>query len=260
LRGLLLASFAAAYMSTISTQLNWGASYLVNDLYLRCVRPGASVRRQVAASRLATLFLFAASAVVTARLDSIAGAWRILLSLGAGTGLVYILRWYWWRINAWSEISAMVASMIVSTVLQAGFGLRSEEPREFAWLMLLTMGISTVVWVSATYLTAPTPDDTLVAFYHRVRPGGPGWRRVAMAAGYGAEPMDGGALNWSNWVAGVIAVYATLFGSGRLIFGQTMQGIGLLVLAALAFAWIARSLAPAEGVNPARVPAASGSS
>jgi hypothetical protein len=218
------------------------------------------VRRQVAASRLATLFLFAASAVVTARLDSIAGAWRILLSLGAGTGLVYILRWYWWRINAWSEISAMVASMIVSTVLQAGFGLRSEEPRQFAWLMLLTVGISTVVWVSATYLTAPTPDDTLVAFYHRVRPGGPGWRRVAMAAGYGAEPMDGGALNWTNWVAGVVAVYASLFGSGRLIFGQTLQGIGLLALAALAFAWIARSLARAEGVTPARAPAASGSS
>lgn len=247
LKGLLIASFAAAYMSTISTQLNWGASYLVNDLYLRFVNPDASERRLVAVSRLATLFLFAASALVTANLGSIEGAWRILLALGAGTGLVYILRWYWWRINAWSEISAMVASLVVSVVLQTGFGLDSDEPREFARLMLLTVGISTFVWVAATYLTRPTPDATLIAFYRRVRPGGPGWRRVAEAAGFGPEPIDGGALNWTNWVAGVVAVYATLFGSGRLIFGDTAEGIGLLVLAGLAFAWIARTFDRREG-------------
>jgi SSS family solute:Na+ symporter len=241
LRGLLLASFAAAYMSTISTQLNWGASYLVNDLYLRFMNPEASQRRQVAVSRVATLLLFALSAVVTANLESIEGAWKILLALGAGTGLVYILRWYWWRINAWSEISAMMTSLVVSIVLQRGFDLDSADPREFAHLMLLTVGISTVVWVATTYLTRPTPDATLVAFYRRVRPGGPGWRRVAEAAGFGAEPIDGGALNWTNWIAGVVAVYSTLFGMGRLIFGDTLEGLLLLGLAAAAFFWIARA-------------------
>lgn len=241
LRGLLLASFAAAYMSTISTQLNWGASYLVNDLYLRFVDPESSERRRVAVSRLATVLLFVASALVTANLKSIEGAWKILLALGAGTGLVHILRWYWWRINAWSEISAMVASLLVSTLLQTGFGLNPDDPREFAFLMLLTVAFSTVAWVATTYLTRPTPEATLIAFYRRVRPGGPGWRRIAEAAGFGAEPIDGGALNWTNWVAGVVAVYATLFGSGRLIFGELLAGLGLLVLAGFAFAWIARS-------------------
>lgn len=241
LRGLLLASFAAAYMSTISTQLNWGASYLVNDLYLRFWRPAATERQRVAVSRVATLLLFLLSALVTARLTSIEGAWRILLALGAGTGLVYILRWYWWRINAWSEISAMLASLLVSVLLQSGFGLNAAEPRQFAYLMLLTVAASTAVWLAVTLLTPPTPDATLIAFYRRVRPGGPGWRRIAVAAGYGPEPLDGGALNWTNWLAGIVAVYATLFGSGRLIFGDTAQGIGLLVLAGFAFAWIART-------------------
>ncbi|CAN5713605.1 Na+:solute symporter [soil metagenome] len=246
LTGLLIASFAAAYMSTISTQLNWGASYLVNDLYLRFLDPNASERRRVAVSRGTTVLLFLLSAVVTANLTSIEGAWRILLAMGAGTGLVYILRWYWWRINAWSEISAMVASLVISLVLQRWFGLDSSDPVGFAHLMLLTVALSTVIWVAATYLSRPVPEETLIAFYHRVRPGGPGWRHVATAAGYGPEPMSGGALNWTNWVAGVVAVYATLFGTGRIIFGDVASGVGFLLVAVLAFGWIARSLSEPE--------------
>ena len=246
LRGLMLASFAAAYMSTISTQLNWGASYLVNDMYLRFINPEASERRRVMISRLATILLFALSALVTANLNSIEGAWKLLLALGAGTGLVYILRWYWWRINAWSEISAMVASLVVSTALQGWGGLDAADPAEFARLMLWTVALSTLVWIAVTYLTRPVPDPTLLAFYRRVRPGGPGWRRVAEAAGFGPEPISGGALNWTNWVAGVIAVYSTLFGIGRLIFGQVASGTGFLLLAGFAFAWIARSLSHTE--------------
>lgn len=242
LRGLLVASFAAAYMSTMSTQLNWGASYLVNDIYLRFMRPDASERRTIAVSRGMTVLLFALSAVVTVNLTSIEGAWRILIALGAGTGLVYILRWYWWRINAWSEISAMVASMAAALTLQFGFGLSESDPVQFAWLMLITVAVSTVVWVSVTYLTSPTPDHTLLAFYHRVRPGGPGWRRVAAAAGYPGEGIDGGALNWTNWLAGIVAVYGTLFGTGRILFGEIIEGVLFLALAVLAFVWIARSL------------------
>ncbi|HEX2187250.1 MAG TPA: sodium:solute symporter family protein [Longimicrobiaceae bacterium] len=250
LKGLMLASFAAAYMSTISTQLNWGASYLVSDVYLRFVDPGAPERRRVAVSRAATVLLFALSALVTSRLSSIEGAWRILIALGAGTGLVYILRWYWWRINAWTEISAMLASLAASLALQGVFGLDSADPRQFALLMLGTVAITTVVWVAATFLTPPVPEETLVAFYRRVRPGGPGWRRVAAAAGYGPEPIAGGALSWTGWVAGVVAVYATLFGTGRILFGETAQGAGLLLLGAAAFGWIARTLRAAEPPAP----------
>jgi len=242
IKGLLLASFAAAYMSTISTQLNWGASYLVNDLYLRFMDPEASERRRVMVSRLATVLLFLLSAIVTMNLSSIEGAWRILLALGAGTGLVYILRWYWWRINAWSEISAMAASLVISTILQAGWRLDAGNPEQFAYLMLITVASTTVVWLTVTYLTRPVPEETLLAFYHRVRPGGAGWRRVSEAAGYGVAPIPGGALSWTNWLAGVVAVYTTLFGVGRILFGQTLDGLLFLAVAVGAFAWIARSL------------------
>ncbi|HET7273856.1 MAG TPA: sodium:solute symporter family protein [Longimicrobiaceae bacterium] len=246
IKGLLLASFAAAYMSTISTQLNWGASYLVNDLYLRFIDPGASERRRVAISRGATVLLFGLSAIVTMNLTSIEGAWKILLAMGAGTGLVYILRWYWWRINAWSELSAMAASLVVSLALTQWYGLDAADPMEFAYLMLITVAATTVVWVAVTFLTAPVTEATLVAFYHRVRPGGIGWRRVALEAGYGAERMAGGALNWTNWLAGVVAVYSALFGVGRIIFGEMLIGVGLLGIAALAFTLIGRNMAQIE--------------
>lgn len=140
----------------------------------------------------------------------------------------------------------MVASLVVSLLLQGPGGLNSDDPAEFARLMLATVALSTLVWVATTYLTRPVPEATLLAFYRRVRPGGPGWRHVAEGAGFGPEPISGGALNWTNWVAGVIAVYATLFGTGRLIFGQIASGTGFLMLAAGAFIWIARSLGPVE--------------
>jgi SSS family solute:Na+ symporter len=229
-------------VSTISTQLNWGASYLVSDVYLRFLNPSASERRRVAVSRGVTVLLFVLSAIVTQFLGSIEGAWRLLLALGAGTGLVYILRWYWWRINAWSEISAMVASLVVSLALQGWFGFDAADPTGFAWLMLLTVATVTIVWIAVTFLTAPVPDATLHSFYTRVRPGGPGWRRIASAAGFGAEAISGGALNWTNWVAGVTAVYATLFGVGSLLLHSTIRGVLLLGLAVAAFGWIARSL------------------
>jgi Na+/proline symporter len=252
LTGLLLAGFAAAYMSTVSTQLNWGASYLVNDLYARFLRPQAEDRDLVVVSRLATLVLMACSLVVTYFMGSIEGAWRFLLAIGAGTGLVMILRWYWWRINAWSEISAMIASLLVSLTLWFGAGLDPDDPTQWAWIMLATVGASTVVWLGVTFLTAPEADEVLQSFYRRVRPGGRGWARVSERLGLGGEPMDGGPLNWTNWVAGVISVYASLFGVGRIVFGQPLSGVALLGLAALCFAWIGRNL------RPERAPVAEG--
>lgn len=250
--GLVLAGFAAAYMSTISTQLNWGASYLVNDLYGRFLRPDLDDRAMVRVSRLATLFMMLASLVVTYFMTSIEGAWRFLLAIGAGTGLVLILRWYWWRINAWSEISAMIASLVVSVVLWFWAGLDPSDPTQWAYIMLATVASSTFVWVAVTYATEPEREEVLEAFYRRVRPGGRGWRSVSQRMGLGSEVMEGGALNWTNWLAGVVSVYATLFGVGKILFGEVALGLGLLAVAALCFAWIARSLG--KGEESARTP------
>jgi len=164
LRGLMVAAFAAAYMSTIATQLNWGASYLVNDVYRRFMKPHESARHYVNVSKVATVFLTIVSAVVTFYLDSIAGAWKMLLVTGAGTGSVLLLRWYWWRINAWSEVSAMLAAFITSITLQSALHMDSDDPRSFAWIMIITVSVTTVVWLAVTFLTAAEPRDVLVAF------------------------------------------------------------------------------------------------
>ena len=241
--GFMMAGMAAAYMSTVGTQLNWGASYLVNDFYKRFVNKTATDKHYVSVSRWATVFLFLGSIFVTMQLDTVEGAWKFLLALGSGTGLVLILRWYWWRINAWSEISAMIASFVIS--LLAIVGMRGRFPagdlRTDAWVMLITVVSSTVIWVSVTYLTSPEPDSKLESFYQRVRPGGPGWRRISDKLGYGREPIPGGALAWTNWIAGIVAVYASLFGIGKLIFGEYLAGGIMVVVAALAFGWIAKA-------------------
>jgi Na+/proline symporter len=242
-RGFMLAGFAAAYMSTVGTHLNWGASYLVNDVYKRFLRKDATQKHYVAVSRAATVFLFLASIAVTSQLSSVEKAWELLLALGAGTGLVFILRWYWWRINAWSEISAMTASFVVSVLGFAYIKPRfaADDPNAIATMMLVTVACSTVVWIAVTMLTAPEPDATLESFYRRVRPGGPGWAAVSTRLGFGREPIPGGALAWTNWIAGIVAVYATLFGIGKIIFGYTGIGLAMLALAAVSFWWISRS-------------------
>jgi solute:Na+ symporter, SSS family len=242
-KGVMMAGFAAAYMSTVGTHLNWGASYLVNDFYKRFMKPNETEHHYVKVGRIATVLLFIASIGVTSQLSSIEQAWKFLLALGAGTGLVLILRWYWWRINAWSEISAMVTSFVVSSVCFRVVPGRFAEgdPNADATIMLITVLASTVVWLAVTYATSPEPDSILDSFYRRVRPGGPGWRRVAERNGFGAEGIEGGALAWTNWIAGIVAVYCTLFGIGKLVFGETATGLVLLAIAVAAFAWIARS-------------------
>jgi SSS family solute:Na+ symporter len=265
-RGFMMAGFAAAYMSTVGTQLNWGASYLVNDFYKRFVNKTASEKHYVAISRWATVFLFLASIFVTWQLDTVASAWQLLLALGSGTGLVLILRWYWWRINAWSEISAMIASFVVSLIALAVVKSRlpADSPLVQTYVMLITVAVSTVVWLSVTFLTKPEPDAKLEAFYEKVRPGGRGWRRISDRLGYGGETIPGGALAWTNWLAGIVAVYSTLFGIGKLVFGETMTGFIMLVVAAVAFAWIAKAFREedkgerAQAANVAKAAAAAG--
>lgn len=242
-KGLLLAAFAAAYMSTISTHLNWGASYLVNDVYLRFLKPNATPRAQVVASRVATAVLMVCSLIVMSFLSSVEQGWKLLIGLGAGTGLVFILRWYWWRVNAWSEISAMVASFITSVALASyGYDLSNPASATYARTMLITVLVTTVVWISVTFLTAPESAATLDRFYRRVRPGGPGWRVVAQRLGFGEDRIPGGALSWVNWAAGIAAVYCAVFAVGAFLTGSPLSGLAYSTVAIASFALIMRNL------------------
>jgi hypothetical protein len=208
------------------------------------VRPDAPERRVIWLSRLATAAMFILSAGVTwwlYRAGSIQGAWRIIIAIGAGTGLVMILRWYWWRINAWSEISAMTAALVAFSALTLGGVYDPVDPLEGTYLMLVTTVITTVVWLVVTYLTPPTPEEKLEAFYLRVRPGGPGWARIQRRLGY-HDPVAGGRLAFANFIAGVVSVYASLFAVGKVIFGEWVPALEFGVVAVLAFAFIAWSL------------------
>lgn len=232
LRGLMIAAFAAAYMSTIATQLNWGASYLINDFWRRFVKRDKSDQYYVRASQVATVLLTLISAVITTQMDSIGGAWKVLIVTGAGTGGVLLLRWYWWRINAWSEVAAMICAAAVSVTLQVVFGYNTDQPRQFALVMITTVAITTIVWLAVTYLTKPEPQETLVAFYRRTRPSRTGWGPVAALAPE-VKASSGGLSNLLDWIAGCVLVYGALFGVGKLLLGATGTGFLLLALAAL---------------------------
>src|SRR5437867_2753687 len=241
LRGLMVAAFAAAFMSTIATQLNWGASYLVNDFYRRFVRRDASEPHYVMASRVATALLTVISAAVAFRIESIGGAWKLLIITGAGTGAVLLLRWYWWRINAWSEVAAMITAFVVSVGLQTLGGLDSDRPSDFAHIVLTTVAVTTVVWLAVTFLTRPESEQTLVAFYRRTRPSRAGWGPVAALAP-DVRPSADGLANLIDWMAGCVLVYGVLFGVGKLLLQETLAGLILLVVAAVAGVIIYRDL------------------
>ncbi|HTW63915.1 MAG TPA: sodium:solute symporter family protein [Bryobacteraceae bacterium] len=237
LRGVMLAAFAAAYMSTIATQLNWGASYVVNDFYRRFVHKQAGDRHYVWVSRWTTVLLTIVSAVVTFYLGSIAGAWKMLLATGAGTGSVLLLRWYWWRINAWSEISAMIAAAVTSLALQMAWGMDTDKPIDFAWIMILTVSVTTVVWLAVTFLTRPERKETLVNFYRRVRPARAGWGPVSAMAPE-VISQGGGWFDALDWICGCALIYGALFGTGKVILGEIGLGFGLLAMGAAAGAVI----------------------
>jgi len=241
LRGVMLAAFAAAYMSTIGTQLNWGASYVVNDVYRRFLRRSRSEREYVVASQAVTLGLMIVSIYVTLHLASIEQAWKLLIVTGAGTGTVLLLRWFWWRINAWSEVSAMAVAAAVSLYLQIVLKWDSDRPRDFAYIMLITVGITTIAWLAVTWLTLPEPRATLVAFYERVRPYPRGWRPIAQAASIAGPPASIGR-ELINATLGCVLVYSALFGVGEMLLHSAAIGFILLVIAAAAATAIARNL------------------
>ena len=229
LLGLLFAAFLAAFMSTISTQLNWGTSYLVNDLYRRFFVTQRGERHYVTVSRVITFALAVGGFLLATQLDSVSGAWGLLLSASAGMGLVLILRWYWWRINAWSELVATVVPLFLVALQLLGLDvpfLTSEFPTNLFGIA----GITTTCWLIATFATRPTPGPVLDAFYRRIRPGGPGWRPVA-ARNPTVEADTGLGRLAVQWLAGSGAVYAALFGVGWLVLGETLRGAATLALA-----------------------------
>ena len=231
LLGLVSAAFLAAYMSTISTHLNWGSSYLINDLYRRFIKKNETERHYVLASRIATLLLVALSSLLVMVINSISGAWAFIIECGAGLGLVLIMRWYWWRINAWSEIVAMIAPFAGVAIARLVFHL--QFPESLFAIVILT----TFAWLAATFLTPPTDRRTLEDFYARVRPGGRGWKSFceSMGSGAGNEQFLSQLVNWA---AGVMLIYTSLFAIGRLLLGDYIEGCVLASSAAVIFAVI----------------------
>ncbi|MDT8340810.1 MAG: sodium:solute symporter family protein [Longimicrobiales bacterium] len=264
LLGLVVASLAAAYMSTISTHLNWGASYVVQDAYRRFLAPGRDDRHYVRVARITTVLLTVVMGYVALRLTNALQAFQILLQIGAGTGLVFILRWFWWRINAWSEISAMVISFAVAVWFTGGPGRIALSlggllggSLTFTWptpdwsastQLVVGVAITTVGWIVVTFLTPPDRMERLRDFRARIRPLGPGWGPVPLDPGDAAGAPPGGSLSASAlaWLLGCVAVYAALFGTGFLLYGRTVLGGALLAVAALGAGAIVR-------LNPARV-------
>jgi Na+/proline symporter len=238
--GIMVAGLLAAYVSTISTHLNWGTSYLVHDLYRRFLRPDADERHYVLAGRVVTAALMAVAAALTLVLDSARATFNLLLSIGAGTGLLYLLRWFWWRINAWSEIAAMASSFILALALFVAEREGLVVPAHLS--LIATVAITTAVWVAATWLTAPTDRDTLRRFYELARPAGPGWAAIRRECG-DLAPYDDLRAGFIGWIASCVFVYSALFGTGHLLMGHTERAAVSLVIMVVSGVTMWRSMA-----------------
>lgn len=234
LMGLVLASLIAAFMSTISTHLNWGSSYVVNDFYLRFVKPDATDKEQVMVGRISTVLLMVFAAILALGLSNALQAFDILLQIGAGTGLIFILRWFWWRINAYTEISAMIVSFIVAVYFEVIHVNLGFEPILSHWKLLIGVGITTASWLLVTFLTAPEKDEVLLAFYRKVRPAAYGWNSLLkrhpnqVVAEPGKLPMEIGLM-----LVASVMVYAALFASGFWIYGNTVPAVITTIIAAI---------------------------
>jgi len=251
LLGLVLASLVAAYMSTISTQLNWGSSYIVYDFYKQQINPNASEKRLVAVGRLSTVVLMVFSALLALLLQNALQLFEVLLVFGAGTGLIFILRWFWWRINAWSEITAMFASGIISIVLK----LTAVGPFLFAadtgvfpdWSeYIFVVLVTTIIWLAATFMTQPESKLVLRDFYKRIQPGGPGWKKVIKEANSDGVVIADPDEKWSvpqgisAMVLGCVLIYTCMFATGYWIYGEIKQASILTVIAIVSGILLAR--------------------
>lgn len=251
--GLMVGGLVAANSSTILTHLNWGASYLVHDLYRRFIKRDATERHYVFAGRVVTVLLFVLSSALVFVLDTAKGAFDVILQVGAGTGLLYLLRWFWWRINAWCEVVAMVSSFLISVLFlvleQQGIAQTSSALR-----LIITVAVTTVCWMLTAYLAPPTDRQTLIEFYTRVRPAGPGWEVIRQAAGISkaeaAQTGDSLPLALIGWTAGCAVIWSALFTVGNFLYGRTGYGLaltavfvvsGLVLLAVINRLWSSKS-------------------
>jgi len=231
--GLMLGGLIAANSSTILTHLNWGASYLVHDFYRRFVKPGASEGHYVLAGRLATILLFVCSSATVFALDTAAGSFNVILQIGAGTGLLYLVRWFWWRVTAWCEIVAMVSSFLMSLVFL--ILTKGGSAPSVAAQLLITVAVTTVCWLATAYLGPQNDPRTLLTFYTRVRPFGPGWRPIAAKAGSISPQVatENFPLSLLGWFTGCIMIWSALFTVGNFLYGRYNYGVGLLVVFAI---------------------------
>ena len=243
LLGLVLASLISAYMSTISTQLNWGSSYIVYDFYKRQINPEASQKRLVAVGRLSTVLLMVLSTLLALLLQNAMQLFNLLLVFGAGTGLIFILRWFWWRINAWSEIAAMVVSGVISLALaipsfglkEALFGVEGVLP---AWAEFpFVVAVTTSVWLLITFLTPSESKEVLRSFYTKIQPGGPGWKKVINAAKDESIDLTEGETGWTvpsgiiAMLLGCLMIYSIMFATGYFIYGEYQLALPLSAIA-----------------------------
>ncbi len=228
LKGLLLATFFAASMSTIATHLNWGTSYFINDFYKRFVKPNESDKHYVSASRWMTVVFMIVAVLITNFMSTISGVWSFVLECGAGLGLVLILRWFWWRVNAISEIVATITPFAVYGVLHFGnFGIKFPET------LYVIVPITTVAWVITSFITKPTNEDRLLEFYKRVHPGGFGWKKIA-AKLPDVRPDKGYGVLFLDWFLGIVLLYTFLFGIGKIILQDYMTGIIYIIIGLIA--------------------------
>jgi Na+/proline symporter len=259
LLGLVLASLIAAYMSTISTQLNWGSSYIVYDFYKQQINPNASEKKLVAVGRISTVILMVFSAALALFLQNALQLFEVLLVFGAGTGLIFILRWFWWRINAWSEITAMFASGIISIALKfTSFGayLFATDTGVFPdWSeYIFVVGITTAIWMAATFLTQPESKEVLRSFYMKIQPGGPGWAKVVREAEQDKQKIITTNEKWSvpagisAMLLGCVLIYSCMFATGYWIYGFTLKASILTGVAIISGLLLARVWNKMKGI------------
>lgn len=234
LLGLVVASLAAAYMSTISTHLNWGASYLVDDVYRRFIAPDKDEKTYVLVGRIATVALVVVAGVISLWLENALQAFQILLQIGAGTGLVFLLRWFWWRINVWSELSAMIISFFVAVYFQFGHVALGFDAVDPSLQLVLGVVITSIGWMTVTMLTPPADAETLASFHSLIRPMGNGWAGAGLGLSEEDRSADSPAAAFLAWFLGITVVYGAVLGTGYVLYGRTLLAVVCLGAAAIA--------------------------
>lgn len=256
LLGLLLASLIAAFMSTLSSHLNWGSSYVVHDFYRRFVEPEATQKKLVAVGRITTVVLMVLAGLLALALQNALQAFSILLQIGAGTGLLFILRWFWWRINIYSEITAMVVSFVIALYMELLHPALGGTPLDGTTQLLLGVGITTICWVGVTLLTHPEDEDVLYSFIEKINPGGPGWKSVHERAAASGKKLTISKQAWNVptgilcMLFGSLMIYSLMFSTGYFLYGDhslalQVGGLALLSFGGLFYFW--KKLRTSEG-------------